>query len=305
MSSPGRPPAPHPTAERPIAVAGATGEQGGAVARDLLARRVPVRALVRNPDTERALALAAAGAELRTADFEDEESLRDAFAGTSAVFAMASPTPEGGVAAEAEHGLAMARAAADVDVPHVVYSSVGGVDRDTGIPHFESKREIERELLELGVPTTFIRPTFFMDNFIRFMAPTRDNGTLVLGLPMPGDVPLQMIAVTDVAAGSVAALLDPSRVPSGAIELAGDELTGHQAAAAFGRRRALSARYEELPSDTLDDDNRAMFKWFATLPAYEADLAASRQLVPDAMTFAGWLGTLDQSKPVRQEGQRP
>jgi uncharacterized protein YbjT (DUF2867 family) len=135
MSSPRHPPAPHPTAERPIAVAGATGEQGGAVARDLLARRMPVRALV--------------------------------------------------------HNRAMARATADVNVPHAVYSSVGGVDRDTGIPHFESKREIERTLLELGVPTTFIRPTFFMDNFSRFMAPSQEDGTLVLRLPMPGDVPLQ------------------------------------------------------------------------------------------------------------------
>lgn len=291
MSPPERPASPHPTAERPIAVAGATGSQGGAVARDLLARRLPVRALVRNLDADRARALAAAGAELRTADFEDEASLHDAFAGTSAVFAMASPTPEGGVAAEAEHGRALARAAADADVVHVVYSSVGGVDRDTGIPHFESKHEIEQALLERGVPSTFIRPTFFMDNFTRFMAPTEEEGTLVLRMPMPGDVPLQMIAVTDVAAGAVAALLDPSRVPGGAIELAGDELTGEQAASAFGHRRGLPARYEALPTDALDDDNRAMFEWFATPPAYEADLVATRRLIPEAMTFARWLET--------------
>lgn len=303
MSASERPSSPQPTRERPIAVAGATGEQGGAVARDLIARGVPVRALVRDPGADRARALAAAGAELHTADFADEASLRDAFTGTSAVFMMASPTPEGGVAEEAEHGRAMARAAADVGVAHVVYSSVGGVDRDTGIPHFESKRDVEQTLLGLGVPSTFIRPTFFMDNFSRFMAPREEDGTLVLRMPMPGDVPLQMIAVIDVAAGAVAALLDPDRVPDGAIELAGDELTGEQAATAFGARRGLPARYEALPTDALDDDNRAMFEWFATLPAYAADLTATRRLVPAAMTFADWLATFDRPEPAQPEGR--
>ena len=69
------------------------------MARNLLARGIPVRALTRHPDSDQARALASAGAELRTADFEDETSLRGAIAGTSAVFAMASPTPEGGVEA--------------------------------------------------------------------------------------------------------------------------------------------------------------------------------------------------------------
>jgi uncharacterized protein YbjT (DUF2867 family) len=303
MSSPERPPAPNPTPERPIAVAGATGEQGGAVARNLLARGLPVRALVRNPDSDRARALASAGAELRAADFEDDTSLRDASAGTSAVFAMASPTPEGGVAAEAEHGKAIVRAVADVGVGHVVYSSVGGVDRGTGIPHFESKHEIEQALLELGVPATFIRPTFFMENFTRFMVPTEEDGVLVLRMPMPGDVPLQMIAVTDVAAGSVTALLDPSLVPDGAIELAGDELTVEHAASALGQRQGLPARYEALPTDMLDDDNKAMFEWFATPPAYQADLAATRRLIPDALTFVRWLETVDLS-PAHRAGRR-
>ena len=291
MSVPARPPSPHPTAERPIAVAGATGAQRGAVARQLVRRGLPVRALVRNPDSDPARALAAVGADLRVADFANEASLRDAFATASAVFAMASPTPDGGVAAEAEHGKAMARAAADVGAPHVVYSSVGGVERHTGIPHFESKREIEEAFLELGVPTTFIRPTFFMENFARYLAPTTEDGTLVLRLPMPGDVPLQMIAVSDVAAGAVAALLDPHRVPGGAIELAGDELTGQQAASAFGQRRGLPSRYEELPTDMLDEDMKAMFEWFATPPAYQANLIATRELIPEAMTFTRWLET--------------
>lgn len=277
----------------PIAVVGATGEQGGAVVRLLLADGLPVRALVRDPDGERARELAAAGAMLSVATFEDQASLRAAFDGSSAVFAMASPTPDGGVQAEIEHGRAIARAASDVGVPHVVYSSVGGVERQTGIPHFESKREVERTFLELGVPSTFIRPTFFMDNFARFMPPSEEDGTVVVRLPMPGDVKLQMVAVADVAAASVAALIDPTRVPDGAIEIAGDELTGKQIAAAFGDHRGQPARFEAVPTTTLDEDMKAMFEWLATLPAYQADLTATRQLVPRALTFAQWIGTSD------------
>ena len=171
-------------------------------------------------------------------------------------------------------------------------------------PNFENKHEIEQALWELGVPATFIRPTFFMENFTRFTIPTEEDGVLVLRMPMPGDVPLQMIAVTDVGAASVTALIDPSLVPDGAIELAGDELTGEHAANALGQRQGLPSRYEALPTDILDDDNKAMFEWFATPPAYQADLAATRWLTRDALTFADWVETLD-SPPAHQEGQRP
>jgi uncharacterized protein YbjT (DUF2867 family) len=205
---------------------------------------------------------------------------------------MASPTPEGGVAAEVQHGQAIARAAAAVGTPHVVYSSVGGVERDSGIPHFESKLKIERALLDLGVPTTFVRPVFFMDNFVRFMAPGEEDGTIVARLPMPGDVPLQMIAVVDVAAIAVVALLEPGRIPEGAIEIAGDELTGEQVAARFGERRGLPARFEQLPTTMLDDDTKAMFEWFATPPAYQADIDATRDLDPQVLTFAHGLKTV-------------
>jgi uncharacterized protein YbjT (DUF2867 family) len=292
MSPSDRPRSPWPTVDEPIAVVGATGEQGGAVARTLLARGTPVRAIVRDPEAERARALATAGAQLVVADLTDESSLRAAFDGAPAVFAMASPTPDGGVVAEAEHGKAIARAAAAVAVPHVVYSSVGGVERSSGIPHFESKLEVEQTPLQLGVPCAFIRPVFFMDNFVRFMAPAEEDGMILLRLPMPGDVPLQMIAVVDVAAVSVVALLEPGRIPDGAIEIAGDELTGEQAAATFGELRGLPARFEELPTSVLDPDTQAMFEWFANPPAYQADFAATRALDPQVLTFAQWLKTV-------------
>lgn len=294
MSTSKRPPRPHPTSDHPIAVVGATGQQGGAVARALLAQGVPTRALVRDPEGDKAQALAAQGAELVPADLDDQASLRAALTGAAALFAMASPTPERGADGETAHGQAIADAAAGVGLAHVVYSSVGGVERHTGIPHFESKHQVEQYLQELGVPTTFVRPVFFMDNFPRFMTPTVQDGTVVVRMPMPGGVPLQMIAATDVAMVSVIALLQPERVTDGAVEIAGDELTGEQIAAAYGRRRGLAGRYEAVPTDGLDDDSKAMFEWFARPPAYQADFAATKSLNPDVLTFAEWLKTNEE-----------
>jgi uncharacterized protein YbjT (DUF2867 family) len=289
MRQPSQPPAPTP--ERPIAVVGATGQQGGAVTRRLLSHGVPVRALARDLEADEARTLADLGAALTAADLEDQGSLRAAFTDVAAVFAMASPTAERGAKGEAEHGMAIADAALAAGVPRVVYSSVGGAERHTGIPHFESKRRIEEHLLEVGVPTTFVRPVFFMDNFVRVMPPTEEDGTLVVRLPMPGDIPLQVIAAADVAAVAALALLAPDRIPGSAIEIAGDELTGEQMAAAFAERRGLPGRFESLPVDVLDDDQRAMFEWFSHPPAYQADLAATRQLHPQVMTFAQWLNS--------------
>lgn len=294
MSTPERPDRPAPTAEHPIAVVGATGEQGGAVARTLLGKSVPVRALVRDPSSAKARALADAGAELVTADFEDQTSLNAAFRDAAGVFAMASPTPDGGVEAEEAHGRAIADAASAVAVGHVVYSSVDGVDRDTGIPHFESKRRIEAYLRELALPSTFVRPVFFMDNFARFMTPTEEDGAVIVRMPMPGDVPLQMIAAADVAAVAAVALLQPDRIAAGAVEIAGDELTGEQVAAAYGERRGLTGKYEAVPTDGLDEDSKAMFEWFAHVPAYQADFAATRRLHPQVLTFTEWLTTNEE-----------
>jgi uncharacterized protein YbjT (DUF2867 family) len=286
-----RPVRPHPSVARPIAVVGATGQQGGAVARALMARSVPVRALVRDAESEKARALAGGGAELAVADLEDQGSLEAAFTDVAGVFAMASPTPDGGAAGEEAHGRAIADAASATGVAHVVYSSVDGADRDTGIPHFESKRRIEEYLEELGVPSTFVRPVFFMDNFARFMVPTVEDGAVVVRMPMPADVPLQMIASADVAAIAVIALLQPDRIAGGAVEIGGDELSGEQIAAAYGQRRGLAGRYQALPTDVLDEDSQAMFEWFAHPPAYQADFKATRQLHPQVMTFTDWLRT--------------
>ncbi len=264
----------------PIAVIGATGQQGGAVVAALLDRGAPVRAIAR--DAGKAANLARRGAEVVAADLDDGAALRRALDGVAAVFAMATMTGPAGTDGEVAHGFAIADAARDARVPHLVYSSVGGAERGTGIPHFESKWRVEQYLREVGVPTVVVRPTFFMDNLLTLFTPATEDGELVLRVPLAPGVPLQMIAVQDIGAAAATALLNPAAVPGGAVEIAGDERTAEAIAEAFGAAAGLPARFERLPLDALgDDDTEAMFRWFADLPAYEADMEGTRALVGD------------------------
>lgn len=121
---------------------------------------------------------------------------------------MTTFTGDGGTEAETEHGIAIADAAVSAGVPRLVYSSVGGAERHTGIPHFESKRRVEEYLESTPISVRLIRPAFFMDNLAGQEGAPR--------LPLPGGIPLQMVAVRDIGTVAAAALLDPSRVPGGA-----------------------------------------------------------------------------------------
>lgn len=282
---------PAEASQRLFAVIGATGQQGGATTRALLAAGARVRALVRDPQAQPAHALADRGAEAVRADIDDPASLRSAFTGVDGLFVMTTFAGPKGTQGEVEHGKQIADAAREVDLTHVVYSSVGGAERATGIPHFESKRRVEEYLSSLGLSTSFVRPTFFMENFASFFAPTQEDGVMVLRAPLAPGVPLQMVAVEDIGAVAAAALLDHASVPGGAMEIAGDELTGEQIAAVYGQRAGLPARFEALPLSVLgeDADQKAMFTWFTQVPAYQADFDATRRLAPGVRDLATWL----------------
>ncbi|PZF15236.1 NmrA/HSCARG family protein [Curtobacterium sp. MCPF17_011] len=277
-----------------IAVFAATGSQGGAVTDALLAAGARVRALLRDTTSEKAAALAGRGVELAQIDVHDPSSLVTALQGVDAFWFMT--TPPGGMQqpdteGETAQGIALADAAATAQVPHVVFSSVGGAERDSHVPHFESKYRVEQHLATVGLHVTVVRPVFFTDNFHAF-APTREDGTLVLRLPFPDGIPLQMIATRDVGAIAATALLDPTAVPA-EIEIAGDALTGSEIAAAFAEQTGTPTRYEALPLAVLDgqDDMQAMFRWFAETPAYQADLEQVRRIAPTTWTLAQWLET--------------
>ena len=224
-----------PRREGTITVIGATGQQGGAVIDALLKHRIPIRAVTRNPNGDKARALVQRGVEVVRAYLEDVDSVRAAFDGAAAAFVMITHDGPDGPRREVAHGHVIAAAAADAALPFLVYSSVGGVDRDSGVPHFESKHQID-EVLRRAVPVTFVRPTFFMEA-LRLMI-RRYGARVTIALPLAGDVAVQMISVRDIGQVAAALLLmaDPAVAP---VEIAGDELTGEQIA---GRIAQGSAR---------------------------------------------------------------
>jgi uncharacterized protein YbjT (DUF2867 family) len=273
--------------EGPITVIGATGQQGGAVADALLRRGVPIRAVTRNPHSDKARALADRGAEVVSADLDSADSMRAAFDGAAAAFAMATHDGPEGTDREVAHGRTIARAAAQARLPFMVYSSVGGADRRSGIPHFESKRRIEEFLLDT-VPITFVRPTFFMET-LRWMI-RRDGDHTLLAMPLPKTVPVQLISVRDIGHAAANLLLKADAEPPA--EIAGDELTGEQIADQLTRRLGSPATYVQAPLEALGDDEdlKAMFRWLAQLPAFQADFVRTRELVPDVENLSAWLG---------------
>ncbi|MDQ1547889.1 MAG: hypothetical protein QOH69_2793 [Actinomycetota bacterium] len=273
---------------RQIAVIGATGKQGGAVVDALLQQGLAVRALVRDPGSAAARALNDRGAEIVTGDLANAAALESVLKGVDGVFAMS--TPVDGTDVEVTSGIAIADAAFRTGVPHVVFSTVGGAERNTGIAHFESKRRVEEHIESLGLHATFLRPVFFMENLTGFGVGV-EEGSVVVRLPLPDGIPLQMVAVRDIGKAAAAILKGGTAVEGASVEIGGDSLTGAQIATAIGTHLALPSRYEAIPLEAVASygDTADMFRWFAETPAYQADFAATKALVPDVLDFPAWL----------------
>ncbi|WP_030462327.1 NmrA/HSCARG family protein [Kitasatospora sp. NRRL B-11411] len=287
-----------------IAVFGATGQQGGAVVDALLHHGARVRALVRDPQSDRAQALAARGVELAAVRTDDPASLAAALA---AVEGFSFMTPEANsleeVEAEIRIGTALVDAAAEAGVPHVVFNSVFGADRERGVPHHDSKHAIEEHLRKSGLRASMVRATAFMENFASVLAPSLEHGEIVLRMPLPEDVALKMISVRDIGRVAAALLLDTAQAPGGAVDLVGDELTGPRIAAAFGARAGLPARYETLPLSVLPTElDRVMFREFAKAAEHPADPAVVRSIEPAALDLVEWIRTTGWTAPTNAAG---
>src|SRR5512142_935435 len=148
-----------------VLVTGATGQQGGALARLLLKKNHRVRALTRNPESAAARELKKLGAEPVSGNLEDRTSLERAMRGVDAVFSVSVPF-ESGVEGETRQGITVADAAKATGIAHLLYTSVPKADHFTGVPHFDSKTRVEQHIRQIGVPYTIIGPAFFMENLL-------------------------------------------------------------------------------------------------------------------------------------------
>lgn len=246
-----------------IVVSGATGQQGGAVARHLLKRGFRVRALTRNPEQEKAEALARRGAEVVKANLHDRASLDRPLSGAYGAYSVQTFFEEG-VESEIRQGKIFADAAKGAGIKHVVYSSVIGADRQTGIPHFESKWEIEEHIRKLGLPATILRPVSFMENWAFSKEAILNEGKFAL--PLDSGTSLHQIAVDDIGYFAGVAFADPEKWIGQSIELAGDKLTMAQTAETFSRLIGKQVHYEQLPWKTFEEqagkELTSMYRWF-------------------------------------------
>ena len=259
-----------------ILVTGATGQQGGATARELLAAGHKVRAMTRNPASAAARALAALGAEVVQGDLNDPASLERALAGAWGVFAVQN-TWEAGVEQEEVQGKRIAEAARKAGVEHFVYASVGSAHRQTGIPHFDNKARVEETVRSLGFPSfVILRPVFFMENLSSpWFKPAIDEGTLAVG--MSPAVPLQMIAVADIGKYARAAFERHAELNGESIDIAGDSLTMPEAAAITSGATGRTVTHFQVPIEEVrkfSEDFALMLEWFDRV-GYEADIAAN------------------------------
>ena len=278
---------------RLVLVTGATGQQGRAVARNLLGRGFGVRALTRDPEKPEAKVLAERGAEVVRGDLEDRSSLVRALEGVYGVFSVQNFW-EAGYEREIEQGKRLVDAAKAADVEHYVYSSVGSAHRETGIPHFDSKWEVEEHLRGSGVPFTILRPVFFMQNWEMFGKDQILGGTLAQ--PLDPDKPFQMLAAADIGVFVALAFENPREWIGREVELAGDEMTMPAVAGTFSRVVGREVSYYQVPWDQFEEnageEATVMYRWFND-HGYEADIAALREEHPGLITFEEYLRTHD------------
>ena len=278
------------TDTRTVLITGATGKQGGAVARHLAGKGFAIRAMTRKPDSDAAKALAAAGAEVVKGDLDNAASLEAALAGAWGAFAVQN-TWEAGVEGEETQGKRFAELARKAGVQHFVYTSVGSAHRQTGIPHFENKWRVEQTIRGLGFPSTVIlRPVFFMENLI---SPWFLNGDKLYAAMDP-TTKLQMIAVDDIGRYGARAFTDAASLNGREIDLAGDEVTIPEAAGILSGAFGRTIEFVRVPIEDVrknSEDFALMLEWFGRV-GYNADIPALiREFGFTPMTLAAWAAT--------------
>jgi uncharacterized protein YbjT (DUF2867 family) len=273
-----------------VVITGATGRQGSATVRELLARNHKVRAVTRRPDSDAAKDLARLGAEVVRGDFNEVGSLERALAGGWGLFSLQN-TWEAGVDGEEEQGKRLADVARKAGIQHLVYTSVASAHRRTGIPHFENKKRIEDHVKGLGFPSyTILRPVFFMENLTSpWFLPAIQQGSLAVGVEPT--TRLQMIAVRDIGKYAALAFENHAQLNGREIDIAGDELTMPETAQVLSRTTGHPVAFVRVPIEEVrkaSADFATMLEWFDRV-GYDVDIPkTSRESGVVPTRFADW-----------------
>jgi uncharacterized protein YbjT (DUF2867 family) len=302
--------------QRIIAVVGATGAQGGGLARAILRDRdsgFAVRTLARDPQSAKARELARLGAEVVAANLDDPDSLRRGFAGAHGAFCVTFFWDHFSPERESEHATALAGAAQDAGVGHVIWSTLEDTRRwvpldddrmptlmgKYKVPHFDTKGASNQVFTE-RVPTTLLNTSFFWDNLIHFgMGPKRGaDGALVFTLPM-ADKKLPGIAAEDIGGCALGIFRRGPELIGQTVGIAGEHLTGAQMAATLATVLGEEVRYQAVTPEIYrgfgfpgaeDLGNMFQFKCdFEQDYCAARSIVASRDLYPGLQTFETWL----------------
>lgn len=270
-----------------ILVTGATGRQGGAAARHLLAKGFTVTALTRHPEHAEAHLLARKGARIVEGDMDDPPTLGRALEGAYGVFAVQDAV-EHGLDGEFLEGRNLIDAAAAAGVRHVVYSSLASADKDGGMPFASSKAAIEEHLKTSGIPYTILRPVFFMENFDLVREEILGGK---LRFPLPPGKKLQMVAADDLGAFASLAFENPWEYPGQAIDIAGAEMTMPQVAQIFAEAIGREVVFEETDPLSLEGSRQGMVPFYAWLgqKGFQVDIPALRARYPWVKTLGEWV----------------
>ena len=317
--------------KRTIVVVGATGAQGGGLARAILRdrqRAFQVRALTRNVRSEKATALARLGAELVEANLDDPESLRSAFRDAYGAYCVTNYWEHFSPERELVQAANLAAAAKGARLEHVIWSTLEDTRRwvpldddrmptlmgKYKVPHFDAKGEATREFADRGVPTTFLLTSFYWDNFIYFgLGPKRGpDGVLTLTFPM-SDKKLPGIAAEDIGKCAYGIFKRGRDSIGKTIGIAGGHLTGEEMATALSRALGEKVRYHDVSPDTYRrlgfpgaEDLGNMFQFKRDFNDYFCgirNLDVARALNPSLQTFDQWLERNKNRIPLDQEAK--
>ena len=300
-----------------IAVTGATGTQGGGLVRAILAdpeRRFTARAITRKPDSDKARALAAAGAEVVAGDADDRSSLERAFAGAHSAFLVTNFWEHFSPERELEQAAAMARATRTAGVQHAVWSTLEDTRLDFPlddprlktlqgkykVPHFDAKGEADAIFAGEAAPTSYMMVAFYWENFIYFGQGPRKtaDGNVVLALPLGGGK-LPGIAAEDIGRCAYGIFRRGPGAAGQRFGIAGEVLSGPEYAAAFSRHLAVPISFYDMPFDEYRalgfpgaDDMGNMYEHHAILGEEfrrHRSPEVARALNPALQSFDSWL----------------
>jgi uncharacterized protein YbjT (DUF2867 family) len=300
-----------------IAVVGATGAQGGGLVRAILTDPTggfAARAVVREPGSDKAKALAKAGAEVVKADVDDVESLKKAFAGAYGAYCVTFYWAHFNPEKELAEARNMAEAARAAGVQHVIWSTLEDTRRwvplsddrmptlmgKYKVPHFDAKGEADALFTKAGVPTTFLLTSFYWDNFIFFGSGPKPgpDGKLALTFPL-GKARMPGIAAEDIGRCAHGIFKKGKALVGSTVGIAGEHLSGAEMASALSKALGREVRYNEVTPEVFRgfgfpgaDDLGNMFQFKRDFEEYYCGarpLAVARELNPALQTFEAWL----------------